>query len=140
MTCSSSLETGPNRSSIRPARELDQSRTSRRALPLARNERSRMQMSESPLEAETPPREASRERGTDTPALDPPDAVPTVEATAIRAMVDAAPDGVLMADENGRILFANRQLEELFGFDHCALLGRSVDDLLPEHSRQVHRA
>ena len=99
-----------------------------------------MQTSESPLEAETPAREASRKHATDTPVLDPTDGVPTVGETAIRAMVDAAPDGVLMADENGRILFANRQLEDLFGFARAALLGRSVDDLLPEHSQQVHRA
>jgi PAS domain S-box-containing protein len=54
--------------------------------------------------------------------------------------VDAAPDGILMADEHGQILFANRQLEELFGFGRGALSGRSVDDLLPQRLREVHRA
>jgi PAS domain S-box-containing protein len=63
-----------------------------------------------------------------------------LEEAAILALVDAAPDGILMADENGRILFANRQIQDLFGFDGRELIGRSVDDLLPEHLRQVHRA
>jgi two-component system sensor histidine kinase DevS len=63
-----------------------------------------------------------------------------LEEAAILALVDAAPDGILMADEDGRIIFANRQLDELFGFDPGELVGRSVDDLLPEHVRQVHRA
>ena len=41
-----------------------------------------MQTSESPLEAETPAREASRKHVTDTPVLDPTDGVPTVGETA----------------------------------------------------------
>lgn len=63
-----------------------------------------------------------------------------LDEASILALVDAAPDGILMADEGGRILFVNAQVEELFGFDRQDLLGRSVDDLLPEHLRQVHRA
>jgi PAS domain S-box-containing protein len=63
-----------------------------------------------------------------------------LEPDAVRALVDTAPDGILMTDEEGTILFANRQAEVLFGFDRDGLLGRSVDDLLPEHLRKVHRA
>ncbi len=63
-----------------------------------------------------------------------------LEEHAVLALVDAAPDGIVMADENGRILFANRQAEELFGYQQRELLGRSVDDLLPDHLRRVHRA
>jgi PAS domain S-box-containing protein len=55
-------------------------------------------------------------------------------------IVDAAPDGIVVADETGAILLVNRQAEELFGYDRGELLGRSVDDLLPEQFRQVHRA
>jgi len=58
----------------------------------------------------------------------------------LHALVDAAPDGILMADEDGNILFANHQAEELFGYDPGGLCGRSVDDLLPDRLRQVHRA
>jgi PAS domain S-box-containing protein len=59
---------------------------------------------------------------------------------AVWAVLDAAPDGIVMADEAGQILLANRQMEELFGYERGDLLGRSVDELLPERSRQVHRA
>ncbi len=56
------------------------------------------------------------------------------------ALLDAAPDGIILVDEAGRILLVNRQIEELFGYDRGDLLGRSVDDLLPERLRQIHRA
>jgi two-component system sensor histidine kinase DevS len=57
----------------------------------------------------------------------------------MRALVDAAPDGILMSDCDGRILFANRQAELQFGFAPGELAGRSVDDLLPERLRDAHR-
>jgi PAS domain S-box-containing protein len=56
------------------------------------------------------------------------------------SLVDAAPDGIVMADEAGTILLVNRQTETQFGYDRGELLGRSVDDLLPERFRHVHRA
>jgi PAS domain S-box-containing protein len=55
-------------------------------------------------------------------------------------LVDAAPDGIVMVDETGTILLVNRQTEELFGYERGELLGRSVDDLLPDHLRQMHGA
>ena len=58
----------------------------------------------------------------------------------LRTLVDTAPDGILMADEEGRILFANQRAHELFGFDGAEMRGHSVDELLPDRLRQVHRA
>ncbi|HEY7106404.1 MAG TPA: PAS domain S-box protein [Acidimicrobiia bacterium] len=58
----------------------------------------------------------------------------------IWSLVDAAPDGIVMADEDGRILLVNRQTEELFGYDRGELLGRPIEELLPEQLRTVHRA
>ena len=63
-----------------------------------------------------------------------------IDETAFHALIDAAPDGILMAGEDGRITFANRRAEELFGFGPDELDGRSVDELLPERLQQVHRA
>ena len=63
-----------------------------------------------------------------------------IDAEAILGLVDAAPDGIVMADERGSILFVNRRTEELFGYRRQELLGRSVEELLPEPLRQVHRA
>ena len=58
----------------------------------------------------------------------------------IWGLVDAAPDAMVMVDEAGHILLVNRQTEELFGYERSELLGRSVEELLPEQLRQVHRA
>jgi len=56
------------------------------------------------------------------------------------ALVESSPDGIVLTDEFGRILLVNRQTEELFGYDRSDLLGRSVDELLPERFQQLHRA
>ncbi len=63
-----------------------------------------------------------------------------VDEAAFHALVDAAPDGILLTGEDGRIVFANRRAEALFGFGRDDLNGRSVDELLPERLQQVHRA
>lgn len=55
--------------------------------------------------------------------------------------LDAAPDGVVIADSTGEIVFVNDQGARLFGYDDAdALIGRPVEDLLPEDARKVHRA
>jgi PAS domain S-box-containing protein len=56
------------------------------------------------------------------------------------ALVDAAPDGIVLVDETGRILFVNRQMHELFGYERDTLVGRSVDELVPNQFRSAHRA
>jgi PAS domain S-box-containing protein len=58
----------------------------------------------------------------------------------LRAIVDAAPDALVMVDEGGSILLVNRQAEELFGYHRSELLGLPVETLLPESAREVHRA
>jgi PAS domain S-box-containing protein len=70
----------------------------------------------------------------------PGDAGPAFDEAALRSLVDAAPDGILLVDEKGDVLFANRQVDELFGVASHDLVGRSVDVLLPDRLRQVHRA
>src|SRR5271169_2393083 len=49
------------------------------------------------------------------------------------------PDAVLLVDEQGIIRKANLQVERLFGYACSELLGNSVDLLIPERFRQVHR-
>lgn len=55
-------------------------------------------------------------------------------------LVEAAPDGIVMVDEQGGIVLVNRQTELLFGYDRSELLGRPVEVLLPESLRRVHGA
>ena len=62
----------------------------------------------------------------------------SVDDQVVWAMVDAAPDGTVLCDGKGRILFANRQAEVLFGYDRADLLGQPVEMLLPEALRRAH--
>jgi PAS domain S-box-containing protein len=56
------------------------------------------------------------------------------------SLFDAVPDGILMAATSGEIVFVNEQVASLFGGTTADLLGRKVDDLLPEELRGPHRA
>ena len=56
------------------------------------------------------------------------------------SLLDAAPDATVIVADNGEIVYANDQAFELFGFDPADLLGRPVEDLLPDALREAHRA
>ena len=56
------------------------------------------------------------------------------------SLLDATPDATLIVAGSGEIVFVNDHTGELFGFDLEDLLGRVVEDLLPEALRAVHRA
>ncbi len=56
------------------------------------------------------------------------------------AMVESSPDGMILADEHGTMLLVNAQIEELFGYDRGDLLGKTVEELLPDQKRQAHTA
>ncbi len=60
--------------------------------------------------------------------------------TALRSAVDAAPDGIIVVDETGTMLFVNPMTERLFEYDRDELVGTSVDLLLPEPLRAGHAA
>ena len=56
------------------------------------------------------------------------------------SLLDAAPDATLVVGSSGEIAFVSDHAGELFGYGLEELLGRVVDDLLPEGLRAVHRA
>lgn len=54
------------------------------------------------------------------------------------SVIDAAPNAMLLVDEQGSIVLANRQAERLFGFTKSELLGQGVEMLLPGPLRTAH--
>jgi PAS domain S-box-containing protein len=52
-----------------------------------------------------------------------------------RSAVESSPIGILVCEESGSITFANQQLCAIFGHQPEALIGRSVDDLVPSALR-----
>lgn len=56
----------------------------------------------------------------------------------VRALLDSAPDAMVIADEQGLIVFVNSQTELLFGYSRGELLGAPVEQLLPERMRPTH--
>ena len=57
------------------------------------------------------------------------------------AIVDAALDAIIVADEDGRILEFNPVAEQTFGFKRDEVVGRAMNDLIvPEQHRAAHLA
>ncbi|MGC2112346.1 MAG: PAS domain S-box protein [Candidatus Korobacteraceae bacterium] len=54
------------------------------------------------------------------------------------AILDAAPDAMLVVDHQGRIVVANTQTEELFGYGHSELVGQKIEILVPPRFRAKH--
>jgi len=59
---------------------------------------------------------------------------------AFRGLFDASPYGLLIVDDSGRIVMANRVLAESLGHTTAALVGRPLELLLPERYRGRHGA
>lgn len=53
-------------------------------------------------------------------------------------IIDAAPDAIMVVDEQGRIQRINDRMEQLFGYTREEMLGQSVEMLIPERFRQGH--
>jgi PAS domain S-box-containing protein len=49
-----------------------------------------------------------------------------------------APDAILVVDGAGRITRVNKQIEVIFGYSREELIGKPVEDLMPERFRQHH--
>jgi PAS domain S-box-containing protein len=56
----------------------------------------------------------------------------------LRQVVEAAPSGMIMVDETGKIVLVNSQVERLFGYSREELLGQSIDMLVPSETRVKH--
>jgi PAS domain S-box-containing protein len=56
----------------------------------------------------------------------------------LRSVLDSAPDAMVIVDACGSIVYANRQVATLFGYEPEELSGRTVECLLPERFRASH--
>ena len=55
-----------------------------------------------------------------------------------RSLLDSAPDAMVVADSEGRIVYANAQTERCFGYRREELLGKPIEELMPERYRRGH--
>lgn len=55
-----------------------------------------------------------------------------------RALLETAPDAMVIGDEHGKIALVNAQTEKLFGYNRDELLGQPVEMLIPERYRGGH--
>ncbi|MGE0479837.1 MAG: PAS domain S-box protein [Phycisphaerae bacterium] len=56
----------------------------------------------------------------------------------LRALLEAAPDALVIVDGRGRIVFVNSQTESIFRYRRDELLGQTVELLVPERFRRRH--
>ena len=56
----------------------------------------------------------------------------------LRGLLESAPDGIVIVDSTGTILLVNTQAQKMFGYEEAELIGRPVEDLLPDQLRARH--
>ncbi|HET9073155.1 MAG TPA: PAS domain S-box protein [Solirubrobacteraceae bacterium] len=64
-------------------------------------------------------------------------ALPDLEGV-YRSLIDTAPDGMVIVDEQARIVLVNAEAERMFGYAREELLGQSIEVLLPLPVRERH--
>ncbi|MBL7687448.1 MAG: PAS domain S-box protein [Bdellovibrionaceae bacterium] len=57
-----------------------------------------------------------------------------------RGVIEAAPNGLLMVDQRGKVILCNTEFEKLFGYSRDEVIGRDMDFLVPERFRRGHPA
>lgn len=55
-----------------------------------------------------------------------------------RLAVDASPNGMVMIDDQGKIVLANRESARMFGYAHKELVGKRIEELVPASIRTEH--
>lgn len=56
----------------------------------------------------------------------------------LRLIIEAAPSGMIMINERGKIVLVNSQVEKLFGYARVELIGQSIEMLVPTAARSKH--
>lgn len=66
--------------------------------------------------------------------------MPFTSNETFRQIFQSSIEAIIMVDEEGKILLANPVSERMFGYERDGLLGRFIEDLLPEHLKKRHVA
>ncbi len=56
-----------------------------------------------------------------------------------RALLEAAPDAMVIVNDHGHIALVNAQAERLFGYRRQELIGKGIAELIPRRMRSRHR-
>ena len=70
------------------------------------------------------------------PTSPPPESSPP----ALQELIDAAPDAMVAIDRRGQIVWANRHVVRMFGWEQDQLVGESVERLIPARFARGHPA
>jgi PAS domain S-box-containing protein len=62
------------------------------------------------------------------------------EERLFRGLLEAAPDAMVIVDENGTIVLVNAQVEQRFGYERHELIGQRVEILVPQRIAGMHVA
>jgi two-component system sensor kinase FixL len=63
---------------------------------------------------------------------------PTIAERSLEWLLTAATDAMLIVDAHGQVVLANPALEQLFGYQHGELTGKTLESLIPERFRHDH--
>ena len=74
------------------------------------------------------------------PHVSPLSVGPQLGEDSFRRVVEWAPSAMVMIDRNGIMVLVNAQTEQMFNYERAALIGQSVEMLVPERFRQHHVA
>ena len=66
------------------------------------------------------------------------DAVVSASEAKFRALLESAPDAMVIVDQQGAIVLVNEQSERIFGYSRDELLGQRVEMLIPARFRARH--
>jgi len=55
-----------------------------------------------------------------------------------RRLIESAPEAIILADKDGRILLTNAQVANVFGYSRDELVGQWVEKLIPERFQPAH--